>query len=472
MTNNVIKIDEELARQKEWHADQLEDRAARRGRDGAAVSGDIMTAPPGFVGQLAAWIRTQPRDSRDHLAVAAALSVVGNCAGAGFTCDYGANPNAFMFCVAGSSTGKENVLQAQTALHIAAGIHGQTYGEIKSKQEMVRNLLSNPTSLYLIDEIGSVLGAIKRASGQGGAAYMDGIISSMMSIYSKCGADSHFLVSGDIKRDLEDKLKKEIAALEKKHDAGGEADKLLKVQAAIDDKEAMLEMLESGIRSPFLSIMGYTNHATFDDLMTSEWVANGFFARALIFDEPDNNPLPNAIYMPSSVPEIIKNQLLAITSAGRTVIHTTPDARELLDEYQKYFHGWASKLRPDLIPIPRRGFEMVLKLSLLLGVAGRERTAAHVEWAMAMVQRDIELKLRKVLANDSEGSAAELLKSKVLGKVSTDTWIKQGDIANSLRAHGSKDAVIAMLGDLEMLGHVEHAEKQVRGRLVISWRAL
>jgi hypothetical protein len=105
------------------------------------ISGVDLTSPPGFVGDLARWIEDQSRRPRKRLAVAGALSAMGNVAGLRYTDDRdGVSANLFAFCVAGSRTGKEAIQQAVAQVHRAAGLGGATHGAIKSEQEIVRNL--------------------------------------------------------------------------------------------------------------------------------------------------------------------------------------------------------------------------------------------------------------------------------------------------------------------------------------------
>ena len=118
---------------------------------------DLLT-PPGFVGDVAAWIDSQCRYPRRRLAVASALVTVGNIGGLRHEdARDGVTANMLAFCVAASATGKEAVMQACTDLHIAAGVHYALQGGIKSEQEIMRNLIEHQAAYYIIDEIGIFL---------------------------------------------------------------------------------------------------------------------------------------------------------------------------------------------------------------------------------------------------------------------------------------------------------------------------
>ena len=66
--------------------------------------------------------------------------------------------------------------------------------------------------------------------------------------------------------------------------------------------------------------------------------------------------------------------------------------------------AYEHKERPGLEALPMRGYEQVSKVSLILGVPEGVRTVEHVRWAYALIKRDIESKMRLVLANDNDKS--------------------------------------------------------------------
>ena len=160
-----------------------------------------LTNPPGLVGEVAEYINSQCLFPRENLAVASAIAAVGNIGGLNHKLDGNRiTPNVFLFGVAGSATGKEDVLQAATELHMIAGIGAATHGTIKSEQEIIRNLIEHQASYYIIDEVGIFLKKIQSSGNTNGASYLQNAVGVLMSIYSK--ARSSILVSGDIKRQI------------------------------------------------------------------------------------------------------------------------------------------------------------------------------------------------------------------------------------------------------------------------------
>ncbi|HEV8037022.1 bifunctional DNA primase/polymerase, partial [Yoonia sp.] len=250
------------------------------------VSGVDLTSPPGFAGDLARWIEDQSRRPRKRLAVAGALTALGNVAGLRYTDDRdGVTCNLFTFCVAGSRTGKEAIQQAVATIHRAAGLAGATHGAIKSEQEIVRNLTRHQAALYVIDEIGIFLQKVKNAQVKGGALYLDGVIGMLMAAYSK--ADGFMLLTGDAKDDLRAALLKEAAQLQKRLDDGDNSPYAAKRVAQI---ETALDGLDNGLERPFLSLTGFTTPVTFDELVDYQSATNGFIGRALMFVERETAP--------------------------------------------------------------------------------------------------------------------------------------------------------------------------------------
>ena len=177
-----------------------------------SIEGIDILRPPGLVGKITDWINNQCLFPRETLAVAAALTCVSNAAGMRYKDDLdGTTPNLFAFCVAGSATGKEAVLKAFNELMRAAGLSPAVYGGIKSEQEIYRNMTRHQAVFYAIDEIGEQLSKITNASKRGNSSYLEGIIGTLMSAYSK--ANSHMLITGDLKQLVKESIHKERKAM-------------------------------------------------------------------------------------------------------------------------------------------------------------------------------------------------------------------------------------------------------------------
>ena len=437
--------------------------------------------PPGLVGQLTDWINSQCRYPRERLAVIAALTVIGNIAGLRYVDDKdGATLNLLSLCVAGSATGKEAVLQAVASLHEAVGVQRAMAGSIKSEQEIIRNLVRHQAAYYVVDEVGYLLQKIESARQKGGAAYLDGIISTIMAVYSK--ADGSFLVTGDLKEEVRKELAKELSNCEAKIAENEDPDGYY--QARADDiRNRALPEIDTGIQAPFLSLMGMTTPVSFDGLMTLEQATNGFLGRCILIREHETNPRRKRGFKrpPRMPPDHLKMALCRLYDGGTydmsgtrervmaqtepVEVQTEPETLEMLEDAADWLEDYAEshKGKTGLEAIVRRSYEHLTKVSAILGVGEGVRTVEHVRWAFRLVREDLENKISLAHANQTEGSD-EALRIRVLDSLSEDGE-KAGAIRNrvaKVKAYTPEDAD-RMLAILVERGEVVKEQRQHSG---------
>lgn len=397
------------------------------------LSGVDLRRPPGFVGQLAEWINDQCGKPREELAVGAAIAAIGSIANNNFedSLPRKATANVFMICVAGSGTGKGDILGAVNDIYDAAGLIRFTYGKTKSSQEIYRNLIFDPRCLLNVDELGIRLASIANAT-KSGTSYNETWFGDMMSLYSAAG--KIYPLSGDQAREIERVL----------------TAKLADVQAAFDGNEMtpeealpLIEKLKRQIERPvleypFLSMIGHTTPETIAPVITPERVREGFLSRTFLVYEPIDNPREKTSFNPGPLPEGLKTGIRGIAhpwAAHKVEIRTTSEARQALLALREYFHNMGDEMETSngMHAVSTRGVELVAKLSFILGIPGRVRTLEHVQWATAYVIRDLEQKIHMamgnseqddallhkimgILGNHPEGMAAGALKHKVGGR--------------------------------------------------------
>ncbi|QMP23952.1 DNA primase/polymerase / DNA replication licensing factor [Pseudomonas phage DDSR119] len=372
--------------------------------------------PPGFVGEVCKWINGQSRYPRENLAVAGAIQSVGNICGLRYTDDYdGVTANLFTLCVAASSTGKEAVLNAVGTLHRTAGVARAVVGSIKSEQEIIRNLIDNQAAYYVIDEFGIILKTITTSK----EAYHTGVVGTMMAAYSK--ADSFLQLNGDTKREVRKILVNEQKTVRKMiSENEGDRDQLQRREANLD---RAIKSIDNGLERPYLSMLGFTTPVTFESLVTPEQATNGFIGRSIIVTEKDTNPRAKPDFKKAKMSARMEATLMSLYAGlsydpddyrvenydEREEIPTTAEAKRMLDDVYEW--GWqlaeSHKEKTGLESIPRRAREMVSKLSLILAAAGRIRTAEHVRWAFAFIERDIREKCALAYANELEQTAGD-----------------------------------------------------------------
>lgn len=422
------------------------------------TTGIDLLKPPGFVGKVADWIEAQSRRPRRHLAVAGALTAMGNVAGLRYTDDKdGVTTNLFAFCVAGSRTGKESIQQAVAQIHRVAGIAAATHGSIKSEQEIVRNLIRHQVAAYIIDEIGIFLQKIKNAQTRGGASYLDGVIGILMSAYSK--ADGFMLLTGDAKEEIQQTLQKEFSQLTKRLDNfEGDADKINK---RLEQIKATIDSIDHGLDRPFLSLIGFTTPVTFSDLVDYESATNGFIGRALIFNDRETAPRSKRGFVKTPLPDAMKATIMQIYNGGefdsqgdgrveyygkRQRVVTDAAAVELLDDALDWFEDQAEAHKgiTGLESLYLGAYELVSKVSLILACPEGRRTAEHVRWAFALIKNDLDAKARLVTANDREDDAPAMALQARIANIIDGDGERLSVIANRLRRVKREDIESAL----------------------------
>lgn len=447
---------------------------------GEEVEGDPVVdllRPPGFVGELTDWINGQCLYPRENLSVAAALCAVSGLAGMRHIDELDdMSANIIAFCVAGSGTGKEAVQQAYLKIMRTAGVQAAVHGGFKSEQELMRNLIRHQAAFYSVDELGLVLRKLENASKRGGASYLEGIIGLVMSVYSK--ANGYLPITGDLKEEIREHLRKELARAEKRlddlpQDSSQDAQRG-RLTRQVEQVSDALKKIDDGLDSPYLTILGYTTPVTFDALMGFEQATNGFMARAMIFKDLETNPKRKKGFKKEAMSEQLENQIRNLYAPGRfdmldpdsriehredkTMIPTTLEGQEALSDVYERFHALADEQKgaTGLEAIPRRGYELAAKVSLILALPEGLRTAQHVEWAYALARRDVDQKVQLAYstehAEDDSGLAA-----KIMSLVTKEHGETLGVLCNRLRGT-PKAQVEALLEQMTSKGMLEVVE--------------
>ena len=443
--------------------------------------------PPGFVGELTQWINDQCLYPRESLSVAAALAAVSCLAGMRIHDELdGMAANIVAFCVAGSGTGKEAVQQAFLQIMKTAGIQGAVHGGIKSEQEIYRNLIRHQAAFYSVDELGIMLRKLDNASKRGGASYLEGVIGTIMSVYSK--AAGYLPVTGDLKAEIKEILIKEAAKIQNQISNLGktpqDAHKLAYFEREAVRVGEAIDTVDNGIERPFLTILGYTTPVTFNDLVTFEQATNGFIARAMIFNDLETNPRRKPKFSKRAMPTTLAAAITALWRPGYfdqhaverveyrgtpSPVHTTPEAAQSLEDAYDHFHDQAEEAKSinGMEAIPRRGYELTAKVSLLLAAASGVRTVEHVQWAFALAKRDISLKTQLAYGTENKDNTNGVM-ARVLSQID-EHGQTLGVLANKLRPT-SKVEIEKALAKLVEIGRLTIAEtKGENGRTYVRY---
>ena len=439
--------------------------------------------PPSFVGELTQWINDQCLYPRENLAVAAALTAVSSLAGMRYTDELdGMSPNILAFCVAGSGTGKEQIMQSYLQIIKAAQVQSALHGGFKSEQEIMRNLIRHQAAFYCVDELGITLNKLQNASKKGGASYLEGIVGLVMSVYSK--ANGYLPITGDLKDEIKQKLTLEYAQIEKKleklpQDSGSDTTRQ-RLEEIQDEVLKSIQNVDDGLENPYITLLGFTTPVTFNDLMSFEQATNGFMARAMIFSDLETNPKRKTKFKKTPMPVYLSNALRNLYAHGhydamertgarvqhigdKSTLPTTQDAIELLNEVYERFYNLAEyhKGTTGMEAIARRGYELASKVSLICALPSGLRTAEHICYGYALAMQDVERKIKLAYSTDNKKSA-DGLAAKVLSIVDKEHGETLGVICNRLRGtpKAQVEALLEQMTTKKLIKAVEQTKKQ------------
>ena len=365
--------------------------------------------PHGLVGELTDWINSRCMYPREHLAVAAALQIVGNIAGLHHAVDkYDTCLNLFTICVAGSRTGKGAIKSAIDDIHHAVGLSPATHGKFKSSQELVRNAIYHQAVHYVYDEFGKQLEKLAGAS-KGGAHYLEDLMAELIAIYSVPRGQHG--ISGDMKRELEEMLDKRVSSEAKK--AGLEQGENLldyikkNPGCALERAVTMRKSAANGIVQPFLTFFALSEPRSYNAALEKDpWLATGgFLGRSLFFEEMDNVPSPKPIDevyrgMPS---DSVMLRLHALANAGTcdkeerierrgewVKIKWSEEALNFNEQIKMYWREIALSEDEQGSGMESQALgahELTIKVAGILGVANGIISEQDIKWAHELVKK-------------------------------------------------------------------------------------
>lgn len=225
-----------------------EDEAAAESIQDPGPFPSHLLSVPGFVGELADYMVASAFRPQPILALACALTVQGTLAGRKVRDELNNRTNLYCIGVAPSGAGKEHARQVAKKVLLEAsgeskaGVQLEGPEEIASDAGLLAVLQQWPTRLFLLDEIGRLLTAIKDARQN---AHLQGIITAWLKLYSSASTTYSGRAYADTKRNTQ-------------------------------------------IDQPCASIYGTTVPESLFSGITSEALTDGFLARLLVFEAPES----------------------------------------------------------------------------------------------------------------------------------------------------------------------------------------
>ena len=442
-----------------------------------------LTKPPFLAGEIASWINKNSMYPRERLSTGVAIMVLSSVFGLNYRGLNNSSLNLFMFCVAGSGTGKEGISQKYASLLRGVGIQRAMHGNFISSQELTRNLIDHQASFYNIDEFGEQLSKLKKAQQRGGG-HLESAIKDLMEIYTK--ANSYFYIANTHKKQFEELINKEIAQI---HYRKKENESLPNDDILLEKLKERLNSLDSGIKEPFLNLIGYTTPQKFEDLMDLENSENGFFNRSIVIKEIEDNPrwkedfkfipldedleyrylvnkLNNYYYqgftpVDKRIERLIDKPIeLPCNDKNRALLNQIREDIYWLTEDQKEKQGFTAHLK--------RVYESILKVATLLSISEGEMQTEAILWAKEFIFADVELKLNITSANVNS-KTMQGLESKILSQLDKSEGLSFANIRNKLRSNKKEDIEKAINKLLEQKLIKEFESNPIRGAKTLKY---
>lgn len=409
---------EELQQIKDLWEQKKEDRVSL---PSIADDHDIdIYSPPGLLGQINEYVYACSVFPNRNLSLACSISVLTNIIGRRYFWPNrfsNIQPNLLVLCIAGSSVGKDAILGAAHRLMCCVGLGRSIHGRIKSDKDLIDALEQNQYAMYQNDEFGYFLQRVNNAMRKGNASYLEGIIGTIMEVFTK--GDKAVLLDISRKIAIKEKYEELIGKYSKALKDGNFTDEE-EVKAKINRAKFLLDKFQNGLPNPFLSMFTTATPRTMELAFSGESTENGFLSRALTFHEYETNPAAKQDFqgvpsVPLGLEMALKNVAFVKDECpfGRVdsfeqkqiPIKIEREAMVFVDRALAYFHDLAETQKAaGLESLPRRALDGVVKLCIALAAESRTLTLDMARYAVKLVRWEMQNKIRRV--SSTEGMAS------------------------------------------------------------------
>lgn len=372
--------------------------------------------PPGLLGRINDYVYACSVFPNRNLALACSLSVLTNIIGRKYYLPgrfSNIQPNLLVLCIAGSSVGKDSVLGAAHKLLTSVGLGPAIHGRIKSEKDLLDALEQNQYAMYFNDEFGYFLQRLNNAMKKGSASYLEGIIGTIMEVFTK--GDKSVLLDISRKKSIRESWETIIAkAATGIQDGSGDVIKMEKKKARA---EMLMSKFMDGFPNPFLSMFTTATPRTMEIAFSGESTENGFLSRAMTFHEYETNPRPKPDY--KGAPAVPTGLLMGLKSVAfekdecpfgridsfdleQVAITVDQDAQVYMDRAIDYFFELAETQKESgLESLPRRALDGIVKVCIAMAAQDRRLTLPMVRYAVKLVRSEIDKKIRRVNSTEN-----------------------------------------------------------------------
>lgn len=372
-------------------------------------------APPGLLGELAAFIYQAAPRPVPEIALAGAIGLMAGIVGRAYNIS-NTGLNHYVLVLTKTGRGKEaaasGIDKIMNAVRLMCPTSSRFRGPaiISSGQALIRHLAS--VSNCFVSVLGEFGITIERISNHRAVPSDKMLYQMLLDLYNKSGHGQTLQAS---------------AYSKKENDV-------------------------AGTNSPALSIFGESTHKIFYEALNEDMIAAGLLPRFLIIDYEGDRVLLNEQHeFVKPDPAMIDRfaSLIAhvetLTNNNQVVrIERTPEAIQILRNFDKYTTNLINKEKSDVIEeLWNRAHMKVLRLAGLIAVGLNHLypivTVENVQYAMKLVQNDINLLADKFRSGLIGANSEENKQREDLARVIRDWAIKSWD-ENKKYCQGKSDS--------------------------------
>lgn len=406
--------------------------------------------PPGFVGKLTEWINRNCAEKREYISALAAIHAASMICGASsdiYLTNRKAVPNLFSIGIAGSGSGKGDVLAALQKIIDCSGLSKTVAGKIRSERAIYEGLAANQMFNLIMDEIGIKLGSVV---GQKVSEYNMATAGALMEAYTAEILYCDQRITEEYVKQFEKRLSGLLMMIEENELQADPVD----IKRQFDE---VITRIDGAIRHPFFSMFGVSTDDQFKKLITEENIKSGLMGRAMIMQElqeiADENENVDYCDIPMPMQMTIKT-IINGNSAGhknwtesiisnkeRRVITATPEVSALAKE----FFSWLKMIARQHVengtgyqPLINRCAVKVAKIAGVLACDTGLITMEHLRYAVALtIKSTSDLMMR---ADSLSGAASKSNDRRIEGLESlVREYVKRGMARKAIIIGVAKD---------------------------------
>ncbi|MBD3655511.1 hypothetical protein [Marinobacter sp.] len=360
--------------------------------------------PPGLAGVICKYMNMTARRPRPELYPFAALHLMA-LIGRKRQNVFGAKHNLMTLAIAPTAAGKEKAQDTVKRLAKEHYCSNLVFGNAGSFKDLIYNLLEGDgASLYIVDEVHSLLGSMKDKNAATYEKKMEADILTMNSteLYTFRGIE---------KRSLMDIYQKQASQLEKALDeAGDDTEKAEKLERALAKAQRRVDWLENGLPDPFFSLMGHSVPERLDSFIRVDNIASGFLGRTLVTRCPDTRAKLRRTPVDEGEQALceftIDEGLQRIRRSG-TTIAANDEAADYLEACIDWYEADEQLNHHIAGGIYARAPEHLFRVASILALEEGTITLEHARYADALVKQSIDDVSYILLKAYSEGDGAQ-----------------------------------------------------------------